>query len=199
MTAVCTEPHPRERPVVVSRPPPLMQAVAAVGRRPTDQGNGRPDASGRPVRSRSQRIGMPYCRPPFVHSAFWPRLIFSRRALADVLLEALAVVADVLDDAVGPVVGQADGFAELAFGAEQALDLRVVGGLHLVDIGLGDAELLGVQHGHVGPADDVAPLVVALADRRAERLLGDDLRQHDVVVRGRGASGARHRGRTRPS
>jgi predicted 2-oxoglutarate/Fe(II)-dependent dioxygenase YbiX len=24
------------------------------------------------------RTGMPYCRPPFVQSAFWPRLIFKR-------------------------------------------------------------------------------------------------------------------------
>ena len=39
----------------------------------------------------------------------------------------------------------------------------------------------------VGPADDVAPLVVAVADGRAKRLLGDDLRQNDVIVRVRGA------------
>ena len=36
-------------------------------------------------------------------------------SFADVALEALAVIADVLDDPVGPVVGQADGLAVLAF------------------------------------------------------------------------------------
>ena len=53
----------------------------------------------------------------------------------------------------------------------------------LVDVGLGDAELLGVDHGEMHPLHDVEPLVVAVAHRRAERLLRDDLRQHDVVVR----------------
>src|SRR3546814_5104444 len=33
-----------------------------------------------------------------------------------------------------------------------------------------------------GPADDVAPLVVALAHQRTQRLLGDDLRQDDVIL-----------------
>ena len=37
----------------------------------------------------------------------------------------------------------------------------------------------------IGPLDDVEPLVVALAHGRPERLLGDDLGQHDVVVRSR--------------
>ena len=42
---------------------------------------------------------------------------------------------------------------------------------------------LGVQQREVGPLDDVEPLVVALAHGRSERLLGDDLGQHDMVVR----------------
>ncbi len=105
------------------------------------------------------------------------------RAFADVLLEDLAVVAHVLDDTHSPVVGQADGLTELALGAEQAFDLRVLGGLHLLDVGLGDAELLGIEHGIVRPPDDVSPLVVAVADCRAKRLLGDDLWQNDVIVR----------------
>ena len=49
-------------------------------------------------------------------------------------------------------------------------------------LALRDAELLGVDHGVVRPLHDVEPLVVAVAHRRAERLLGDDLRQDDVVV-----------------
>ena len=46
----------------------------------------------------------------------------------------------------------------------------------------GDAELLGVYHGVEGPADDVVPLVVAVAGHGSERLLGDDFGQDDVVV-----------------
>ena len=44
-------------------------------------------------------------------------------AFADIAPEALAIVADMLDDAHGPVIGEADGFAELALGAEQAVVL----------------------------------------------------------------------------
>ena len=40
---------------------------------------------------------------------------------------------------------------------------------------------LGLEHGEHGPLDDVEPAVVAGA-RRAERLLGDDLRQDHVIV-----------------
>ena len=58
----------------------------------------------------------------------------------------------------------------------------VLGGLHLLDIRLRDAELLGVEQREMHPLHDVEPLVVALAHDRAERLLGDDLRQHDVIV-----------------
>ena len=35
----------------------------------------------------------------------------------------------------------------------------------------------------MGPAHDIEPLVVALADGRSERLLGDDFRQDDMIVR----------------
>src|SRR5438270_9855688 len=49
-----------------------------------------------------------------------------RRALADVALERLAVVTDVLDDAVDPVLGQAELLAERVLHAEQAADFRVV-------------------------------------------------------------------------
>src|SRR5580698_1330989 len=103
-----------------------------------------------------------------------------RRALADVALKNFAVIADRLDDAIGPVVGEPEPFTELAFEAEQAADFRIGGVLLIVDIGLVDAELFGVEHRMVGPAHDVFPGVIALAHRRAQRLLGDDFRQHDV-------------------
>jgi hypothetical protein len=41
-------------------------------------GLGLANASGSPKILLHQRIGMPYCRPPLVHWAFWPRLIFRR-------------------------------------------------------------------------------------------------------------------------
>src|SRR5215213_956758 len=109
-------------------------------------------------------------------------LDLERRALADVLLEDLAVVPDMLDDAERPVVRQADGLAELALRSEHALDLGVVVLGHLVDVRLGDTELFRVDHGVVGPAHDIAPLVVTMADGGAERLLRDDFRQDDVLL-----------------
>src|ERR1043166_67220 len=55
--------------------------------------------------------------PQAVHAA----RDLERRALPDVLLEHLAVIPDVLDDAVGPVLGKTELLAVIAFGAEQAL------------------------------------------------------------------------------
>ena len=81
-----------------------------------------------------------------------------------------------------PILGQTELLAEVAFDAEQTLDLGIVGLQHVVDVLLGDAELFGVQHREVDPLHDVEPLVVTVANRRAERLLRDDLRQHGVVV-----------------
>src|SRR5215831_16674378 len=95
-----------------------------------------------------------------------------RRALADVALEHLAVISDMLDDAIHPILGQAELLAERTLDPEQALDLRIVG-LHLVvDIRLGDVELLGVDHREVHPLDDVEPLIVPMPHERRERLLG---------------------------
>src|SRR5215510_10999701 len=56
------------------------------------------------------------------------------RASPDVALKRLAVVADMLDDAHRPILGQADLLAEIAFGADQALDLRHVRFQGLVDV-----------------------------------------------------------------
>src|SRR3954468_1633271 len=122
-----------------------------------------------------------------LQSAFVPQRVQAARdlqwrALPDVAFERLAVIADLLDDAIGPVVWQTERFAMLALAAEQPLDVRVVGFLLLVDVGLGDAELLGIDHGVMGPLHDVEPLVVAVAHGRSERLLGDDFWQDDVVI-----------------
>src|SRR6202035_461366 len=57
-----------------------------------------------------------------------------RRALADIALKNFAVIADRLDDAIGPVVGQPHAFAELTFEAEQAADFRIGRVLLIVDV-----------------------------------------------------------------
>ena len=50
-----------------------------------------------------------------------------RRTLASTLCSnSFAVIADQANDAVGPVVGQPELFADFTFGAEQALDLGTV-------------------------------------------------------------------------
>ena len=104
---------------------------------------------------------------------------------AEVGFVHLAVVADVLDDAIGPVVVDAEQLAEVAFQAEEAPRLRVLGRLlHLIDIGLGDAEYLAFEHGVVHPLHQPRPSLVALAGERAERLQpADRLGQEDPVVR----------------
>src|SRR5262252_4767092 len=56
-----------------------------------------------------------------------------RRALAEIALEDFPVIADVLDDAVDPVLGQPQLFAVIAFGAQQALDFGIVGFELLID------------------------------------------------------------------
>ncbi len=107
-----------------------------------------------------------------------------RAACTDVAIEDFAVIAHALDDIIGPVIGQAEVGADrrALFDAEEALDIRVCRILHLVDVLLRDPEFFGVHKRIGGPADDVEPLVVTLANGRAEWLLGDDFRQDDVVV-----------------
>src|SRR5260221_149942 len=100
---------------------------------------------------------------------------------ADIAIEGFAVVADRFDDPRYPILGEAELFAEIAVGAEGALEFGLVGLGHVVDVVLGDAELFGIDHRKQRPLDDVEPLVVAMADHRAERLLGDHLGQHGVI------------------
>src|SRR5689334_5452091 len=105
-----------------------------------------------------------------------------RRLQADIALEAFAVVADLLDDVIGPVLGHAHHLAHVVFHAQHAAHFRILrGGFHLVDIGLGDSLLFGDQHHIERPAHDVGPVVVAMAHGWPQRFLGDDLRQDDVV------------------
>src|SRR3569832_1538466 len=85
------------------------------------------------------------------------------RVSPNVALEDLPIVPLGLDGAIGPVVAQAQHLAETRLHAQQAAHLRIGAcATHLVDVPVGDAELLGQQGGVEGPADDVLPLVVAL-------------------------------------
>ena len=132
----------------------------------------------------TQRIGGAYWRPPLVHM----RVDAARHAEhGDVAVPDLAVVADLLDDVVGPLVveprapcpcrppGPAGG-ARPAWCWSSWLSTLAC---------CRPPNSSAVTLGEVGPAHDVEPLVVALADHVAERLLADDLRQqHEVVLVG---------------
>src|SRR5262249_31594601 len=104
------------------------------------------------------------------------------RARSYIALEYFAVVADLLDDAHHPVLGQAKLLAEIALDAQEAPDLGLVRLQCFVDVLGGYAELLGIDHDIERPFDDIEPLIVAMAHQRPERLLGNDLGQDDVVV-----------------
>src|SRR4029077_1784565 len=75
-----------------------------------------------------------------------------RRAHADVALEHLAVVTDLLDDVVDPLLVDAERLAHARSDAEDALDGGVVALQHLVDVLRGDAVLLGLDLGEQRPA-----------------------------------------------
>ena len=108
---------------------------------------------------------------------------------AEIAVEDLAVVADLRDDVGDEAGGEADRGTEVALEAEEAADGDGLGGRERADVGGGDAELLGVDQGEERPLDDLEPLVVAVADHRAERLLADALGE-DAVGGGIGQAAA---------
>ena len=135
-------------------------------------------------------------RPPLFHRLLAPRGSFSADFGSDVALEDLAVVADGLDRAVRPVLVEAEQLAGVFRRAEDALHDRIGARLHLVDVRLRDAVLLGFDQREDDPLDDREPLVVTAAHRRSQRLLGNQLGQDHVVV---GIAGflVAHRGQAR--
>ncbi len=90
---------------------------------------------------------------------------------AEIAVEHLAVVADRRDDVVHEIRREADGRAERALEAEQAADAVGLGGGERLDVERGDPGLLGIDQREQRPLDDLEPLVVAVADHRAERRL----------------------------
>src|SRR4051812_23558799 len=65
------------------------------------------------------------------------------RTFAEMPLENLAVIPDLLDRLIGPVGREAVLLAEIVADAEQALDLGHLALFHLIHIGLRDAEFFG--------------------------------------------------------
>src|SRR5262245_16203748 len=74
-----------------------------------------------------------------------PALKLQGAGLADIALKNLAVIASGLDRLLHPFVVKPEPRAEVAGGAEQALHGRRLRLRHLVDIGLCDAELFGLD------------------------------------------------------
>src|SRR5215213_2679967 len=85
------------------------------------------------------------------------------RSFADIALVDFAVIADMADDAGGPVLAQAEVFAVGALGADQPHHVGLLRLQRLVDILRGDAKLLGVDHRVKRPLHQHHPVVVALA------------------------------------
>src|SRR5476651_1694279 len=70
-----------------------------------------------------------------------------RRALAQIALEALAVIADLFDDVVGPLLVEAEDLAVAVDHAQEALDVEIARRQRFVDVGLADTALLRLEHG----------------------------------------------------
>src|SRR5690242_6549859 len=102
-----------------------------------------------------------------------PALELQGTGLADIALEDLAVIAGRLDHQLHPFVVEPEPRAEVAGGAEQTLHGRRLRLRHLVDIGLRNAELFGLDQAVMQPGDDVAPDFVAVTREGTERLLAD--------------------------
>src|ERR1700722_2542459 len=116
--------------------------------------------------------------PQFVQSARDAELRFR----AEIALEYLAVVAGRFHRRDRPGRRKAQLFAEVAFGPDEAPDLGLLRLQGVIDRLGADAELFGVDQGEVHPFDDIEPGHVILAYRWAERLLGDDVGEDDVIV-----------------
>src|SRR5260221_14758982 len=96
---------------------------------------------GVPCSANGHRVHQPALGPQIVETA----LELERRILADIAVEDLAVIADQLDDVVGPFLVETDRLAHARRHAEDALDVGIVGLELLVDILRGDAVLLGLD------------------------------------------------------
>src|SRR5262245_22602338 len=90
---------------------------------------------------------------------------------SEISLVHFTIVADEPDRAHRPVSRQAKPFTIAAVATDESPDVGVFRFHRFPDCLRAYTELLGIDHGKVGPSDDVEPLGVALANRRSERLL----------------------------
>src|SRR5690606_1859794 len=92
-----------------------------------------------------------------------------RRALTEIALPDLGIVADLLDDVVGPVICQTETFADAWRNTERLRHCwRRRIGLHLIDVCTGDAGGFSLKQDRNQPVVDVDPLIIALAQSSAE-------------------------------
>src|SRR5688572_878400 len=127
-------------------------------------------------------------QPALVPQAVQPALEAERLKVG---VEALTVVAHLLDDVERPLIVDAEHLADVAARADEALNGRVGARGFLVDVLGADAHFLGFEHGEHRPLHDVEPAVVAVPHGRSERLFRDDFRQDDVLFGLRCTRGAR--------
>src|SRR3546814_4394894 len=93
-------------------------------------------------RSERPRIQRAALGPLLVHTA----IQLERAALADVTLEALAIIADLLEDVVAPLLVDAEVLAHARGDTQDALDVRVVALQLVIDVLRGDAVFLTLDH-----------------------------------------------------
>src|SRR6478752_1389529 len=84
------------------------------------------------------------------------------RAAADIAIVDLAVIADMADDAGGPIPGEAEVLAIGTFGADQSHHVGLLGLQRFVDVLGVHAELLGIDHRIQRPLHDQHPVVIPL-------------------------------------
>ena len=92
----------------------------------------------------------------------------------------LCVVADLLDDGVGPIVVQAQFGAERAVRADQTPHGRAVAVAQAVHVGGGHAHFLGQKSDVDAPRHEIHPCVVAMAHQGTQGLFGKGGVQNDM-------------------
>src|SRR3984893_18684755 len=133
-----------------------------------------------------RRETLPY-RRRVLNPAGAPELVeaarnFQLRFRSDIAVVDFAVIADVADDAHGPVLGQPKLLAVIAFGADQPHHVGILRLQRLVDVFRVNAELFGVDHRVQRPLHDQHPVIVTLAHHRRQRFLRDDIRQDHMLA-----------------
>src|ERR1700752_3827602 len=102
---------------------------------------------------------------------------------ADVAIEELGVIADALDDVVGPALRQPERAAGVIGDAEQAPHFGMAALQNRVQVRRRHSQLLGEDQGVHGPSEDSKEDGIVAADHLRQRLLRDLLVEDDELVR----------------